>query len=142
LLAFMNHFPLFALVLRVKDPWRLPGSTSSLLMEQADDCWLTGGIYFLNSSTPFSTEPSLIAKVATWSCFCSLNTYIHFHRTTPYRSLSFSSSTVSDTCFTWLHIRAATIFSPLVVTAVVALPSDTASVLCLFRWLFRGNSPL
>lgn len=24
-LAFMNHFPLFALVLRVKDPWRLPG---------------------------------------------------------------------------------------------------------------------
>jgi hypothetical protein len=28
LLAFMNHFPLFALVLRVKDPWRLPGPTS------------------------------------------------------------------------------------------------------------------
>jgi phosphatidylinositol N-acetylglucosaminyltransferase subunit Q len=26
LLAFMNHFPLFALVLRAKDPWRLPGS--------------------------------------------------------------------------------------------------------------------
>ncbi|KAF8646007.1 hypothetical protein AX16_007433 [Volvariella volvacea WC 439] len=25
LLAFMNHFPLFALMLRVKDPWRLPG---------------------------------------------------------------------------------------------------------------------
>ncbi|KAK7045950.1 pig-Q [Paramarasmius palmivorus] len=24
-LAFMNHFPLFALMLRVKDPWRLPG---------------------------------------------------------------------------------------------------------------------
>ncbi|KAF9005215.1 N-acetylglucosaminyl transferase component-domain-containing protein [Cyathus striatus] len=25
LLAFMNHFPLFALMLRLKDPWRLPG---------------------------------------------------------------------------------------------------------------------
>ena len=25
LLAFLNHFPLFALMLRVKDPWRLPG---------------------------------------------------------------------------------------------------------------------
>ncbi|KAJ3856529.1 hypothetical protein EV368DRAFT_61587 [Lentinula lateritia] len=24
-LAFMNHFPLFALVLRLKDPWRIPG---------------------------------------------------------------------------------------------------------------------
>ncbi|KAJ7652255.1 N-acetylglucosaminyl transferase component-domain-containing protein [Mycena rosella] len=24
-LAFMNHFPLFALMLRAKDPWRLPG---------------------------------------------------------------------------------------------------------------------
>jgi len=29
LLAFMNHFPLFALVLRLKDPWRLPGSASA-----------------------------------------------------------------------------------------------------------------
>jgi phosphatidylinositol glycan class Q protein len=25
ILAFINHFPLFALMLRVKDPWRLPG---------------------------------------------------------------------------------------------------------------------
>jgi hypothetical protein len=25
LLALFNHFPLFALMLRVKDPWRLPG---------------------------------------------------------------------------------------------------------------------
>ncbi|KAL1672036.1 N-acetylglucosaminyl transferase component-domain-containing protein [Schizophyllum commune] len=25
LLAFINHFPLFALMLRIKDPWRLPG---------------------------------------------------------------------------------------------------------------------
>ena len=27
LLAFLNHFPLFALMLRVKDPWRLPGTS-------------------------------------------------------------------------------------------------------------------
>lgn len=26
-LAFMNHFPLFTLVLRLKDPWRIPGGT-------------------------------------------------------------------------------------------------------------------
>lgn len=47
-LAFMNHFPLFALMLRAKDPWRLPGMIvlnvvwgASLLMRH------TGGIYFL-----------------------------------------------------------------------------------------------
>jgi hypothetical protein len=28
LLAFMNHFPLFVLMLRIKDPLRLPGSYS------------------------------------------------------------------------------------------------------------------
>ncbi|KIM72498.1 hypothetical protein PILCRDRAFT_81798, partial [Piloderma croceum F 1598] len=44
LLAFMNHFPLFALVLRAKDPWRLPG-----------------GIYFSNYSTS-ATGSCLIAK--------------------------------------------------------------------------------
>ena len=30
LLAFVNHFPLFALVLRAKDPRRLPGSCRSM----------------------------------------------------------------------------------------------------------------
>lgn len=30
LLAFMHHFPLFALMLRMKDPWRLPGMSSSV----------------------------------------------------------------------------------------------------------------
>ncbi|TRM66599.1 N-acetylglucosaminyl transferase component-domain-containing protein [Schizophyllum amplum] len=41
LLAFINHFPLFALMLRIKDPWRLPGGiyfstksgTSQLIVE-------------------------------------------------------------------------------------------------------------
>lgn len=31
-LAFINHFPLFALVLRVKDPWRLPGMSKNILI--------------------------------------------------------------------------------------------------------------
>ncbi|KAG6811582.1 hypothetical protein H0H92_006746 [Tricholoma furcatifolium] len=44
LLAFMNHFPLFAVMLRVKDPWRLPG-----------------GIYFL--SKRLSQDHLLIIKV-------------------------------------------------------------------------------
>lgn len=30
-LAFMNHFPLFALMLRAKDPWRLPGNRYCVL---------------------------------------------------------------------------------------------------------------
>lgn len=32
LLAFMNHFPLFALMLRMKDPWRLPGGVYFLFV--------------------------------------------------------------------------------------------------------------
>ncbi|KIK00613.1 hypothetical protein K443DRAFT_100040 [Laccaria amethystina LaAM-08-1] len=32
LLAFMNHFPLFALMLRIKDPWRLPGGVYFLFV--------------------------------------------------------------------------------------------------------------
>ncbi|KAJ7842086.1 N-acetylglucosaminyl transferase component-domain-containing protein [Mycena leptocephala] len=41
-LAFMNHFPLFALMLRAKDPWRLPG-----------------GIYFCVEYAP---DPVLVVK--------------------------------------------------------------------------------
>jgi hypothetical protein len=32
LLALFNHFPLFALMLRVKDPWRLPGKLEPNLL--------------------------------------------------------------------------------------------------------------
>ncbi|KAF8152279.1 hypothetical protein B0H34DRAFT_111436 [Crassisporium funariophilum] len=39
LLAFMHHFPLFALMLRVKDPWRL-----------------SGGVYFTLRHNPESAE--------------------------------------------------------------------------------------
>ncbi|KAF5378146.1 hypothetical protein D9615_007634 [Tricholomella constricta] len=45
LLAFMNHFPLFALMLRVKDPWRLPG-----------------GIYFDFQELSGSSDPLLVIK--------------------------------------------------------------------------------
>ncbi|KAG6872222.1 hypothetical protein C0995_011938 [Termitomyces sp. Mi166 len=44
LLALMNHFPLFVLMLRVKDPWRLPG-----------------GIYFVVEESP-SQPPYLVIK--------------------------------------------------------------------------------
>ncbi|ESK83940.1 n-acetylglucosaminyl transferase component gpi1 [Moniliophthora roreri MCA 2997] len=44
-LAFMNHFPLFALMLRVKDPWRLPG-----------------GIYFARRTPGDSEEPVLVLE--------------------------------------------------------------------------------
>ncbi len=44
-LAFMNHFPLFALMLRAKDPWRLPG-TSFRFNQELCLMRITGGIYF------------------------------------------------------------------------------------------------
>ncbi|KAF9466714.1 N-acetylglucosaminyl transferase component-domain-containing protein [Collybia nuda] len=45
LLALLNHFPLFALMLRIKDPWRLPG-----------------GIYFSAINTPGLSHPQLVIK--------------------------------------------------------------------------------
>ncbi|KAK7460630.1 pig-Q, variant 2 [Stygiomarasmius scandens] len=44
-LAFMNHFPLFAIMLRVKDPWRLPG-----------------GIYFVFKISSAREDPTLIIE--------------------------------------------------------------------------------
>ncbi|KAJ7805273.1 N-acetylglucosaminyl transferase component-domain-containing protein [Mycena leptocephala] len=44
-LAFMNHFPLFALMLRAKDPWRLPGSSSSCPQPR---------VVYLNQPVPLS----------------------------------------------------------------------------------------
>ena len=47
LLAFMHHFPLFALMLRVKDPWRLPGMFLYFQKPYFPDCrTLTGGVFF------------------------------------------------------------------------------------------------
>ncbi|KAG7085771.1 hypothetical protein E1B28_003312 [Marasmius oreades] len=44
-LAFMNHFPLFALMLRAKDPWRLPG-----------------GVYFSRKFLAGVHEPMLVLE--------------------------------------------------------------------------------
>lgn len=71
LLALFNHFPLFALMLRVKDPWRLPGEpqTHSLFLV----CRLTlerkGGIFFLRIEVPESKHPLLVVQV------CQLNVF-------------------------------------------------------------------
>ncbi|KAJ7575968.1 N-acetylglucosaminyl transferase component-domain-containing protein [Mycena floridula] len=46
-LAFMNHFPLFALMLRAKDPWRLPGG---IYFERQE-----AGLVVKNQPVPFSS---------------------------------------------------------------------------------------
>ncbi|KAH8120284.1 Gpi1-domain-containing protein [Phellopilus nigrolimitatus] len=51
-LALLNHFPLFALTLRVKDPWRLPGGITFFSFRDP----VSNRTYFTmqNSSVPFS----------------------------------------------------------------------------------------
>jgi len=39
-LAFLNHFPLFAMMLRVKDPQRLPGGLSFSLVQESKGPYL------------------------------------------------------------------------------------------------------
>jgi len=65
LLAFMNHFPLFALMQKAKDPWRIPG-TVGLTLDKT--CMSThprrlGGIYFATSIASPASPPVLIVKV-------------------------------------------------------------------------------
>lgn len=48
-LAFMNHFPLFALMLRVKDPWRLPGGIYFILERNEH------GLVIKSQPVPFSS---------------------------------------------------------------------------------------
>jgi len=45
LLAFMNHFPLFALMQKAKDPWRIPG-----------------GLYFATSTASAAGNPVLVVQ--------------------------------------------------------------------------------
>jgi len=64
LLAFVNHFPLFALMLRVKDPWRLPGK--SLFFLGRSSCLnasITGGVYFVRVNVRGSKYIPLEIKV-------------------------------------------------------------------------------
>ncbi|KAJ6465083.1 N-acetylglucosaminyl transferase component-domain-containing protein [Mycena vitilis] len=59
-LAFMNHFPLFALMLRAKDPWRLPGGIY-FSVEYASDSVLV----VKNQPVPFSTI--FVQYIRLWS---------------------------------------------------------------------------
>lgn len=63
MLAFMNHFPLFAVMLRLKNPARLPGAFSGInwvrlflsLTKRTEYCTLliwAGGIYVILEGTP------------------------------------------------------------------------------------------
>lgn len=62
-LAFMNHFPLFALMLRAKDPWRLPGENLVFVTFCFIETFLEGGIYFNVKSFPQSLQPVLVVEV-------------------------------------------------------------------------------
>jgi hypothetical protein len=87
LLAFMHHFPLFALMLRVKDPQRLSGQfilhpTRSLHLYHLS----TGGIYFtlktLSSSASSSKKKSghvayLLLEVRANLIYSFLSYYFH-----------------------------------------------------------------
>ncbi|PVF99115.1 Gpi1-domain-containing protein [Serendipita vermifera] len=52
LLAFMNHFPLFVLMLRIKDPHRLPGGI--VFMPRNSDQKSKNGLVLQNAPIPFS----------------------------------------------------------------------------------------
>lgn len=59
LLAFMNHFPLFALMLRIKDPQRLPGDIYLLARPTSDRCSVTLMSYPLPLSVIFAQYTQL-----------------------------------------------------------------------------------
>ena len=52
LLACLNHFPLFALMLRIKDSRRLPGKTTFLSKSWMVNLTMAGGICFELRDTP------------------------------------------------------------------------------------------
>ncbi|KAJ7431963.1 N-acetylglucosaminyl transferase component-domain-containing protein [Mycena galericulata] len=60
-LAFMNHFPLFALMLRAKDPWRLPGGIFFSVEYDASGLVLI----VKNQPVPFSTI--FVQYIRLWS---------------------------------------------------------------------------
>lgn len=64
LLALVNHFPLFALMLRVKDPWRLPGKSLFFLGRTSYlNASIVGGVYFVRANVRGSKYTSLEIKV-------------------------------------------------------------------------------
>jgi len=65
LLAFMHHFPLFALMLRMKDPWRLPGGVYFALRNQdARQAYLSLEIQPISLSSIFFQYNELWTRLA------------------------------------------------------------------------------
>lgn len=62
LLSCLNHFPLFALMLRIKDPQRLPGMSIRLRNVWESKAWLIGvqGAFVLNFVIPKTIESYII----------------------------------------------------------------------------------
>ncbi|TFK49641.1 Gpi1-domain-containing protein [Heliocybe sulcata] len=67
LLVFMNHFPLFALMLRVKDPWRLPGGIYFEFLPASDSS--PPAMAIQNKPVPFVTVFSQFVRI--WSRIAS-----------------------------------------------------------------------
>jgi phosphatidylinositol glycan class Q protein len=61
MLSCLNHFPLFALMLRVKDPGRLPGMLPIVMVSE---CWLTRGqaVFVLNFEIPKTLDILLMTQ--------------------------------------------------------------------------------
>jgi hypothetical protein len=80
----MNHFPLFAIMLRLKDPARLPGSAVSRsdFLHGADGRLLifaVGGVYLVLEGRP----PAIVIKVSPASFVRPINLFGWVLRTHP-----------------------------------------------------------
>lgn len=139
-LAFINHFPLFVLLLRVKDPWRLPG-----LLKPSPLIYIlklnekSGGVY-LDHSSP-SNASILIVKVLG---FVGLNasSFLTSFQNRPMTLGSIfiqysKSSAFLFTSFILLTIQC----SPIMVKVFVALSSIPPDQLHPVGRISNGHSP-
>ncbi|PPQ93041.1 hypothetical protein CVT25_011911 [Psilocybe cyanescens] len=74
LLAFMHHFPLFALMLRVKDPWRLPGgiyfklhAPQSMLNMKVNTRSSAVPVYIVLENQPIPLSTIFFQYIALWN---------------------------------------------------------------------------
>ncbi|KIM44359.1 hypothetical protein M413DRAFT_443354 [Hebeloma cylindrosporum] len=68
LLAFMHHFPLFALMLRVKDPSRLPGGVCFSLRIPSPTSTNGQLPYLILESQPISLSAIFFQYIELWNC--------------------------------------------------------------------------